>query len=176
MRRAAAAVGSAAYFVVEAGTFGGLVPWLIAGRHLHDPLSYPVVARAVGAVLICVGLIPVISAFVHFARARGTPLPLAPTEHLVVTGFHRYVRNPIYLGSLVIFLGEAVLYGCPTLLIYTAAAWAMAALFVRYYEEPDLARRFGADYNTYRHHVPAWHPRPRAWTPPPDEATVRRQQ
>jgi hypothetical protein len=32
-----------------------------------------------------------------------------------------------------------------TLRLYTAAAWAMAALFLRYYEEPDLARRFGAD-------------------------------
>jgi protein-S-isoprenylcysteine O-methyltransferase Ste14 len=50
----------------------------------------------------------------------------------------------------------------------------MAGLFVRYYEEPDLARRFGADYNTYPLHVPAWHPRLRAWTT--DQAAVRRQQ
>jgi protein-S-isoprenylcysteine O-methyltransferase Ste14 len=54
----------------------------------------------------------------------------------------------------------------------TGTAWAMVA--VRCNEEPELARRFGADYHTYRQHVPAWHPRLRAWTP--DQAAGGRQQ
>jgi protein-S-isoprenylcysteine O-methyltransferase Ste14 len=109
--------------------------------------------------------------FVQFARAGGTPLPLAPTRRLVVSGFNRYVRNPVYLGSLLIFSGEALLFGSLRLLAYTAAGWAGAAVFVRWYEEPALTRRFGAEYEAYRRAVPAWRPRLRPWTPGDREAS-----
>ena len=36
---------------------------------------------------------------------------------------------------------------------------ALMAAFVRLYEEPTLARRYGAQYEAYRHAVPAWWPR-----------------
>ena len=41
----------------------------------------------------------------------------------------------------------------------------IAAAFVRWYEEPALARRFGADCEAYRRAVPAWWPRLRPWEP-----------
>ena len=98
-----------------------------------------------GVQLIGAGLVPVVAVFVQFARAGGTPLPLAPTRHLVVSGFNRYVRNPVYLGSLLIFAGEALLFGRLSLLAYAAVGWAGAAAFVRWHEEPALTRRFGAE-------------------------------
>ena len=163
MRRSTATIGSAAYFALEAGTFAVLLPWLISGRQFHR--LWPVPAQVAGVLLIGAGLVPVAGAFVQFARAGGTPLPLAPTQHLVVAGFHRYVRNPIYLGSLLIFTGEALLFGRLSLLLYAAIGWAGAAAFVRWYEEPALARRFGAEYEAYRRAVPAWWPRLHPWTP-----------
>jgi protein-S-isoprenylcysteine O-methyltransferase Ste14 len=165
MRRSTAAIGTAAYFVAAAGTFAVLVPWLVTGWRWHRTLPFWMVARVIGVVLICLGLVPVVHAFVQFARAGGTPMPLAPTRHLVVTGFHRYVRNPIYLGSLMIFVGEALLLGSRTLLVYTALGWVGAAAFVHWYEEPALTRRFGAEYEAYRRAVPAWRPRLHPWTP-----------
>jgi protein-S-isoprenylcysteine O-methyltransferase Ste14 len=164
MRRSTAAIGGAAYFAVAAGIFAGLIPWLLTGWGLHRPLPFWVVAQVVGVLLICAGIVPVVHAFVQFARAGGTPLPLAPTRRLVVSGFHRYVRNPIYVGSLAIFAGEALLFGL-SLLLYAATGWVGAAAFVRWYEEPALARRFGAEYEAYRRTVPAWRPRLRPWTP-----------
>ena len=74
------------------------------------------------------------------------------------------MRNPIYLGTLVIILGEALLLGQPSLLPYAALVWLAAAVFVRRYEEPTLASRFGADFEAYRRAVPAWIPRLRPWT------------
>jgi len=38
------------------------------------------------------------------------------------------------------------------------------ASFVRWYEEPTLLRRFGADYDAYRRAVPGWFPRRHPWT------------
>ena len=165
MRRSTAAIGTAAYFVAAAGTFAVLVPWLVTGWRWHRTLPIWMVTRVIGVVLICLGIVPVVHAFVQFARAGGTPMPLAPTRHLVVTGFHRYVRNPIYLGSLMIFVGEALLFGSRTLLVYTALGWVGAAAFVHWYEEPALTRRFGTEYEAYRRAVPAWRPRLHPWTP-----------
>ena len=162
MRRSTAAIGSAAYFAAAAGTFAVLVPWLAVGRDFHRHWPWP--AQVAGGLLIAAGLVPVAGAFVQFARAGGTPLPLAPTRHLVVSGFHRYVRNPIYLGSLLIFAGEALLFGRLSLLEYAVIGWAGAAAFVRWYEEPALTRRFGAEYESYRRAVPAWRPRLHPWT------------
>jgi protein-S-isoprenylcysteine O-methyltransferase Ste14 len=36
---------------------------------------------------------------------------------------------------------------------------------VRLYEEPALARKFGAEYQAYREHVPRWLPRITPWRP-----------
>jgi protein-S-isoprenylcysteine O-methyltransferase Ste14 len=163
MRKSTAAIGSAAYFAGAAGTFAVLVPWLVTGWEFHRP--WPYWAQAAGVVLIGAGIVPVVSVFVQFARAGGTPLPLAPTRRLVVSGFNRYVRNPVYVGSLLIFVGQALLFGSLRLLAYAMVGWAGAAAFVHWYEEPTLARRFGAEYDAYRRAVPAWRPRLHPWTP-----------
>ena len=52
----------------------------------------------------------------------------------------------------------------PILLGYAVGVWLTTAAFVRWYEEPVLTRRFGAQYEAYRRGVPAWRPRTRPWT------------
>ena len=42
---------------------------------------------------------------------------------------------------------------------------ATVAAFVRFYEEPVLSERFGAEYEAYRRAVPGWRPRLRPWEP-----------
>jgi protein-S-isoprenylcysteine O-methyltransferase Ste14 len=106
-----------------------------------------------------------VSAFVEFVKADGTPMPLAPPQRLVVSGFNRYVRNPMYVGLLAAILGQALLFGSLGVLVYAVFAWLAPAAFVRWYEEPTLLRQFGAQYEAYRRAVPAWWPRLRPWTP-----------
>jgi protein-S-isoprenylcysteine O-methyltransferase Ste14 len=165
MRRSRAALASAAFFVAAPGTVAGVIPWLIAGGQFHEPTRYWLVARVLGAAMICVGLIPPIHAFAEFVRAGGTPMPISPTQRLVVSGFNRYVRNPMYLGLLVVIIGEALLFGQFSLLLYALVVWVVTATFVRWYEEPTLTRTFGAEYEAYRRAVPAWWPRLRGWQP-----------
>jgi protein-S-isoprenylcysteine O-methyltransferase Ste14 len=161
MRRSTAAIGSAAFFVVAPGTVVGLIPWLVTRWELPDSTAvWPIV---LGVLLIVAGLMPAVHAFVQFAKAGGTPMPLAPPERLVVNGFNRYVRNPMYVGLLIAILGQALLFGSPGLVLYAVVVWIITASFVRWYEEPTLSHRYGAEYEEYRRNVPAWLPRWRRW-------------
>lgn len=166
MRRSAAAAASLGWFVAVGGTFGCLLPYLLNYWHFHRPLAYWGVARVVGALLICAGLVPLVQSFVEFYRAGGTPIPVAAPPRLVVGGFYRYVRNPIYVGFMIILLGQALLFGSLGLVEYTAISWCVGAAAARFYEEPRLRRKFGAEYEAYRDAVPAWLPRLRPWAPP----------
>src|SRR5215470_10822286 len=165
MRRSTAAAVSVAWGVTLGGTFGCVLPYLMNDWHFHRPLPYWTVAQVAGALLIGAGLIPTIGSFVEFAKAHGTPVPVASPPRLVVSGFYRYVRNPIYVGFLITLIGEALLFGSAGLLKYAAVAWCVGAAGVRFYEEPTLARRFGAEYADYRRAVRAWIPRLHPWTP-----------
>jgi len=81
----------------------------------------------------------------------------------VIGGLYRYVRNPMYLAVVAAITGQALALGQPVLLGYAAAAWVTTSAFARWYEEPALARQFGAQYEAYRRGVPAWRPRTRPW-------------
>jgi protein-S-isoprenylcysteine O-methyltransferase Ste14 len=89
----------------------------------------------------------------------GTPGPWDAPRRVVAHGPYRWVRNPIYLGALLVVLGEAWLFTSPRLLAYAAAMAACFHLFVTGYEERTLARRFGPAYLEYRRAVPRWLPR-----------------
>jgi protein-S-isoprenylcysteine O-methyltransferase Ste14 len=99
---------------------------------------------------------------------RGTPAPIAPPQRLVVVGFYRYVRNPMYVGFAAGWIGLWVIFGHPvTGLIAAVAAVALGIhLFVVYYEEPTLRGKFGAAYDTYRQNVRRWWPHVRGWDQP----------
>src|SRR6201987_369969 len=143
-----------------------LVPATVAGWIPH-PLRGTATAassktvRTLSFVLIVLGVaIYLHTAFWGFAlRGRGTPAPIAPTQKLVVEGLHRYVRNPMYLGVLLIVIGQAVLFHSRTLLCYAAFFWLATHFFVLYYEEPTLEQTFGEEYRNYKQRVPRWIPR-----------------
>ena len=166
MRRQVAAVGSAVFLVVGPGIVVGLIPWLLTGWQVREPAPYWAPLRVLGVILLVAGLIVLVQAFVRFVvEGFGTPVPVAAPDRLVVGGLYRYVRNPMYVAILAAIVGQALLLGRLGLLLYTAAVWTISAAFVRWYEEPTLTGRFGAEYEAYRRAVPAWWPRLRPWKP-----------
>ena len=168
MRTAAAAAGSTLFFALAPGVVAGLVPWLLTGWDTADP-AWPWPVRVIGAVLLAGCAVVLVQAFARFVReGRGTPAPVGPTERLVVGGLYRHVRNPMYVAVVGAIVGQALLLGRPVLLVYAALAGAGMALFVRGYEEPLLAARYGEQYRAYRRAVPGWLPRLRPWRPDAD--------
>ena len=164
-----AATASAGWFALAAWVGVVWVPWRLTGWQVVYQTSSWRAVQVAGVALMGAGLMAAASTFVFFVRAGGTPVPGALTDELVVRGLNRFVRNPIYLGVLAIVFGEAMALGQWSLLVYGTAVWLVTATFVRVYEEPALDRRFGSEYESYRHAVPAWWPRLHPWPGPPGQ-------
>jgi protein-S-isoprenylcysteine O-methyltransferase Ste14 len=165
--RATHAASAIASLAVGAA-FLGLWFWLLPAW-LHFRVEAPSAAP-----LRWIGLVP--AAFGFFVAIRcvwdfgwsggGTPAPVAPPTELVVVGFYRYVRNPMYLGFFAGWIGLWIVFGHANLVaILTAALLVLCThLFVVFYEEPTLRKSFGADYAEYCANVRRWLPRPHAWS------------
>jgi len=145
------------YLIFEAGLFGLYIPLALlrTGPRIEtDVISFLAIP------LWLIGGLTVLRCFWDFTfKGRGTPAPIDPPKELVVTGFYRYVRNPIYVGVLSIFLGHFLWFGYWALLIYTVFAFIGVHYFVVLYEEPTLKRNFGAAYEEYLKRVPRWIPK-----------------
>jgi protein-S-isoprenylcysteine O-methyltransferase Ste14 len=163
MQKLWAVLGSILFFLLAPGVVAFLIPWLLADPDVTGPLWL----RWMGAVLGALGLMGLIECFARFAlEGLGTPAPVAPTKHLVVTGPYRRVRNPMYVAVLAIILAQAMWFASLAVLVYGAMVWLSLHIFVTLYEEPTLRRTHGAQYEDYCRHVGRWLPRVRPWTPP----------
>jgi protein-S-isoprenylcysteine O-methyltransferase Ste14 len=109
---------------------------------------------------LALGLAVILWCFADFVRrGRGTPAPYDSPRELVVVGLYRFVRNPQYVGVVLVILGEALLSGAVALFGYAALLAVAYHLFVRYHKEPTLGRLFGETYTHYCEAVPRWLPR-----------------
>ena len=163
-RRALAIAGSATFLVIAPGFVAGVAPWWIGGWRMLPPFWGIWLFRPVGGVLVGLGSAGLLDSFARFAlQGLGTPAPVFPTRHLVVTGLYRYVRNPMYVSVESAILGQGLLLGNGAILEYGAAVWLAFHLFVLGYEEPRLRAAFGAEYDAFCRAVPRWIPRLRAW-------------
>jgi protein-S-isoprenylcysteine O-methyltransferase Ste14 len=144
------------FTILVPGTVCLYIPYRLRrpGPHTIAPLGF-------------VGLVPVASGFAvylwcawDFATAGlGTPLPLDAPKLLVARGLYRFVRNPMYVGVLLMVLGQALLFSSMATLWYALVAALCFHGMVVLYEEPVLLRKFGESYEQYRNSVPRWIPR-----------------
>ena len=120
----------------------GIVPWLLTR---WDADSQSLVLRILGVVLLICGGALVLETTARFAlQGRGTPAPWAPPERFVERGSYRFVRSPMYLGVLLLVVGQALLLGREILFGWAVIAWVIFELSLVTWEEPQLRRRFGA--------------------------------
>jgi len=148
------------FLVIAPGVVAGLIPWLISGWHEQPPLLGIPATRALGTILIALGIPVLLDSFIRFALdGLGTPAPIYPTRTLVIRGLYRYVRNPMYLAVVLIILGQALLLGDVRLVVYALSIWLLTHSFVRLYEEPTLRNSYGPEYDHYRATVPRWLPK-----------------
>jgi protein-S-isoprenylcysteine O-methyltransferase Ste14 len=128
------------------------------------PEGEPAWQVLLASVLMLLGLAPLFESIVRFIHVGGgTLVPTTPTEHLVVSGLYRYVRNPMYTGVFTVLVGEVLLFESRALAECAVLVWLGMHLFVCFYEEPTLTRRYGGEYLVYERNVPRWLPRLTPW-------------
>jgi protein-S-isoprenylcysteine O-methyltransferase Ste14 len=155
-----AVVGTAAFVAIVPGTVVGWVPYWLTGWEVGPPFGGLAVTRWLGGVLLLGGALVFVDFVSRFVwEGQGTPAPVVPTRHLVVTGPFRWCRNPGYVAVLAMLVGQALVLPSARLLLYAAAMGVGFHLFVLFHEEPTLRRKFGAEFDAYCRRVPRWLPR-----------------
>jgi protein-S-isoprenylcysteine O-methyltransferase Ste14 len=78
-------------------------------------------------------------------------------DHVVTSGAFRYVRHPLYLASILAFLGLAI----STLSLLSLVLFVGIFIFYNYlasYEEKLLEEKFGEEYIKYKQRTGKWVP------------------
>jgi protein-S-isoprenylcysteine O-methyltransferase Ste14 len=142
--------------VLVPGTVAGHIPWsIVRGLPLViTPRVFPAALCSLVGVAIYLGC-----AYDFGVAGRGTPAPIDAPKHLVVRGLYQYVRNPMYVGIMLVLVAWYMLYRTDSLLNYIVGAFVFFNLFVFFYEEPHLQRLFGDEYTEYRSKTGRWLPR-----------------
>ena len=97
------ALKSFLFLIVAPGMVAGYIPlgWLRNGTQIQTGFfsyaAFPLWLTGVAALLWC---------FWDFlVKGRGTPAPIDPPKELVISGLYKYVRNPMYVGVLLVIIG-----------------------------------------------------------------------
>jgi len=144
------------YFVL-----GFLAGWLL---HRAVPLFVPgtgsvggnVGMRAVGWILIAVGVALVIWAQFTFRRHRTTVIPRRPASAMVTDGPYNFTRNPMYISFTLVYVGAALITHILWPIVLLPIVLSLLTVFVIRREERYLDDAFGAEYAEFRRKVRRW--------------------
>jgi protein-S-isoprenylcysteine O-methyltransferase Ste14 len=87
---------------------------------------------------------------------------------LCTSGPFSYMRNPLYLGNILMYTGIVIIAGAPNLWIMLTITWVFFTIqygLIVSLEEETLTNLFGDKYVEYKRHVRALIPRLRPWNP-----------
>lgn len=150
-------VKTLAFTVLVPGTVAVVIPSIIVKINVSYAMVQPFFPRILGLLATLAGLSICLWCFwVFINKGKGTPSPFDPPKKLVIVGLYRYVRNPMYIGIILIVLGEVILYSSLLLMLYLGMLLVIFHIGVVYYEEPRLKAEFGETYDKYLISVPRW--------------------
>lgn len=123
-------------------------------------LTYQPVNLLLGWLFIVAGwLFAMWSIYAQFVLGRGTPVPIMATQKLVVQRPYSYCRNPMALGTIVMYLGVAILFGSIGVAALVLLGAALLLTYIKRVEEKEMELRFGQEYLDYRRETPFLIPR-----------------
>ena len=148
-----------AMIILFPGTVTVYVPYRILAP-IDSPISNTwSLDQFAALLLVAVGVAILLKSIWSFARVgKGTLAPFDETQSLIVVGLYRYVRNPMYVGVILILLGQSWFFWSTSLLTYTAFCFVIANIFVIGYEESRLQHKYGEEYRQYSKSVGRWIP------------------
>lgn len=149
-----------AFTLAVPGVVAGVAPYALDTTVAIGELAIGPLRHA-GWILVTAGITGYVWCARDFVRdGRGTPAPIDAPQELVMRGLYGWSRNPMYVSVLLVVFGQAMILESLAVSGYGILLWAGFHTFVRWYEEPRLARQFGGVYERYRASVPRWLGRP----------------
>jgi len=154
---------TAAQVVVFWGLFLVVGPLVIVFLEMRWGIGLAFDGFAVGlVVLVLASALGIWSAITMSTLGKGTPLPSAMANQLVIAGPYRFVRNPMAVAGIVQGAAIGLLFSSWLVVVYAVLGSLLWNYAVRPLEEADLEERFGVDYVRYRDAVRCRIPR-RLW-------------
>ena len=146
------------FVVLQPGFVAGFVPYMILKKNFNSGVFQSLLwFHVVGLFIFLAGLCIMIHCVVRFAMdGLGTLSPADPTRRLVVSGLYKYSRNPMYVGVLLLLMGEIVFTQSWYLCFYSIGVFVLFHTFIIFREEPRLKKDFGQDYEVYKKKVRRW--------------------
>lgn len=136
-----------------------IIPCLIYYPQRHFISNHSIFFKIGGSLMGLGGLsIFLYTVFLFRTIGKGTLAPWTPTQKLVVIGPYRYCRNPMITGVFFILLGETLFFRSTDILEWAILFFVINTVYFILKEEPDLEKRFGNEYRTYKKKVPRWIP------------------
>ncbi|HKN69124.1 MAG TPA: isoprenylcysteine carboxylmethyltransferase family protein [Gemmatimonadaceae bacterium] len=138
----------------------GWLPVLFIGVPLLVPGHMSAAAWIVGAIVVVAGewvRLAGVAAAGTVTRRRSRTV-----QRLVTYGIFAWVRNPLYVGNFLIWMGFTIISGVYWFLPLAIVIFAIEYSLIVRYEEGVLESIFGGEYLAYRQSTPRWIPRPPA--------------
>lgn len=136
-----------------------IIPRLDASLHFPD-IHFGLINTLLGAVFLVIGVIYGFwSIYAQLTRASGTPLPVMPTQKLLINGPFKQCRNPMTFGTVMAYLGVGILVGSLSSILIVLILGSLLLIYIKRLEEKELEIRFGQDYVTYKKTTPLFIPR-----------------
>ena len=131
--------------------------WAIS-RFLPSFTVNHVILKGAGGLLLLCGITLLSSAVLAFIKHKTSvnPVNLDQTQYLVTNGFYRYSRNPMYLGFLLLLIGQAALLTNLTALIAPLIFYTVMNTIQIKPEEKALTLKFGEAYRAYCQKTRRW--------------------
>jgi protein-S-isoprenylcysteine O-methyltransferase Ste14 len=127
-----------------------LIPKLDAMLHLPSFFFGMINFLAGGILILCGVFFAWWSIGMQLFEANGTPLPMIPTQKLLINGPFRYCRNPMTFGTICAYSGIGVIVGSLASLFIVALFAGLLMIYLTRIEEHELAARFGQRYIDYK--------------------------
>ena len=99
------------------------------------------------------------SIYSQLSRASGTPLPMMPTQKLLIDGPFKQCRNPMTFGTITAYLGVGILVGSVSSIVLILIIGGLLLTYIKRFEERELKMRFGDEYVVYKKTTPMFFPR-----------------
>ena len=122
------------------------------------PISFVVssVLENIGFVLVVIGFLFGVAAFLAFRKARTTLDPHGKVSAIVSDGIYRFTRNPIYLAFLLMLIGFPLNSGNYWGILLSPVFVIFMNSLVIEKEEAYLEKKFGDVYTSYKSRVRRW--------------------